>query len=111
LPYQSQEALGLIENWGDMICTPSNSEAPATKADLNGNTADDRPLILLIKDSKIIHTFFGNVLRESPYRLISAYDGDEGYRIAIERMPDLIMYDIDMPHLNGYEMCHQIKET
>ena len=95
-----------------MICTPSNSEAPATKADLNGNSADDRPLILLVEDSRIIHTIFGNVLRESPYRLISAYDGDEGYRIAIERMPpDLIMYDIDMPHLNGYEMCHQIKET
>jgi DNA-binding response OmpR family regulator len=111
MPCQSQEALGLVENWGNMICAPSNGEAPATKADPNGNSADDRPLILLVDDSKIIHTFVGNALRESAYRLISAYDGEEGYRTAIERMPDLIISDIDMPHMNGYEMCHQIKEN
>ena len=75
MPCQSQEALGLVDNWGDIICTPSNGEATATKADLNGNPADDRPLILLVDYSKIIHTFFGNALRESPYHLINAYGG------------------------------------
>ncbi|MBT7417275.1 MAG: response regulator, partial [Gemmatimonadetes bacterium] len=52
-----------------------------------------------------------NALRESPYHLLSAYDGEEGFRLAVEHVPDLLVSDIDMPVMNGYEMCQRIKET
>ena len=55
--------------------------------------------------------FVGNALRESPYHLLSAYDGGEGFRLALEHAPDLLISDIDMPVMNGYEMCQRIKET
>ena len=46
-----------------------------------------------------------------PYHLLSAYDGGEGFRLAVEHVPDLLISDIDMPVMNGYEMCQRIKET
>ena len=55
--------------------------------------------------------FVGNGLRESPYHLVSAYDGGEGFRLTLEHAPDLLISDIDMPVMNGYEMCQRIKET
>ena len=55
--------------------------------------------------------FVGKALRESPYHLLSAYDGGEGFRLALEHAPDLLISDIDMPVMNGYEMCQRIKET
>ena len=43
--------------------------------------------------------------------MLSAYDGGEGFRLAVEHVPDLLISDIDMPVMNGYEMCQRIKET
>ena len=43
--------------------------------------------------------------------MLNAFDGDEGYRLAVESQPDLVISDIDMPKMNGYEMCQQIKEN
>ena len=113
----SQDALpnpgspGLVENWCQMILSPNNGQAQALLLESDGATNGDRPLILLVDDSKIIHTFIGNALRESPYHLLSAYDGGEGFRLAVEHVPDLLISDIDMPVMNGYEMCQRIKET
>lgn len=111
MPCQTQEALGLVENWCQMIRSPNNGQAQAPLRESDRATNGDRPLILLVDDSKIIHTFIGNALRESPYHLLSAYDGEEGFRLAVEHVPDLLVSDIDMPVMNGYEMCQRIKET
>ena len=111
MPCQTQEALGLVENWCQMIRSPNNGQAQAPLLESDGATNGDRPRILLADDSKIIHTFIGNALRESPYHLLSAYDGGEGFRLAVEHVPDLLISDIDMPVMNGYEMCQRIKET
>jgi len=78
MPCQTQEALGLVENWCQMIRSPNNGQAQALLLESDGATNGDRPLILLVDDSKIIHTFIGNALRESPYHLLSAYDGGKG---------------------------------
>ena len=43
--------------------------------------------------------------------MLSAYNGGEGFRLALEHAPDLLISDIDMPVMNGYEMCQRIKET
>jgi len=43
--------------------------------------------------------------------LLSAYNGGEGFRLALEHAPDLLISDIDMPVMNGYEMCQRIKES
>ena len=87
MPCQTQEALGLVENWCQMIRSPNNGQAQALLLESDGATNGDRPLILLVDDSKIIHTFIGNALRESSYHLLSAYDGGEGFRIAVEHVP------------------------
>lgn len=49
--------------------------------------------------------FVGNALPESPYHLLSAYDDGEGFGLALEHAPVLLISDIEMPKINGYEMC------
>ncbi len=72
---------------------------------------DQAPLILLVDDSKVIHRYVGDILKEYHYRLIQAYDGVEGFEKAMQSHPDLIISDLDMPNMNGFEMCRRIKEV
>lgn len=68
-------------------------------------------LILLVDDSQMIHSHTGPILSEAGYEVVSAYDGAEGLRIARERRPDLIISDVEMPKMDGYELCRLIKEN
>ncbi len=44
------------------------------------------------------------------YDVISATEGDEGLRLALEEMPDLVLLDIMLPGLSGYDVCRKLKE-
>ena len=45
------------------------------------------------------------------YAFISAVDGEEGLQKACEERPDLILLDIVMPKMNGYEVCYSLKKN
>ena len=72
---------------------------------------DSQPsCILLVDDSRLIHASVGKIIDENGFKLIHAMDGVEGLQKAVEYMPDLIISDLDMPNMNGYEMCQEIKQ-
>ena len=71
---------------------------------------EESPVILLVDDSKFIHKSVGQFLRENEYQVLDAYNGVEGVKLTKEHSPSLIISDIDMPEMNGYEMCKKIKE-
>jgi DNA-binding response OmpR family regulator len=50
-------------------------------------------------------------LEARDYNVITAYDGETGYRKALEEKPDLLILDLMLPKLNGYEVCKQLKEN
>jgi CheY-like chemotaxis protein len=50
---------------------------------------------------------FGN-LKE--YELLSASDGKEGVEVALERRPDLILMDVEMPRMSGVEACRALRK-
>jgi len=66
--------------------------------------------ILLIDDSVQNLKLLGNMLREKNYQIALARDGKEGLQLAKKIYPDLILLDIMMPDLDGYEVCKQLKE-
>ena len=66
------------------------------------------PLVLLIEDKPEIARYIGSCL-ETQYRLLFAYDGDEGIRMALRYCPDLILTDWMMPRRDGLEVTHTLK--
>ncbi|MBI1923246.1 response regulator [Candidatus Poribacteria bacterium] len=88
VPCRSQQLLELVETWGVK-----------------------RTRILLVDDSQLVHGSIGEFLKGNDFELIQAFDGEAGIQKAIQFTPSLIITDIDMPQLDGYELCRRSKGT
>ena len=72
---------------------------------------DDQPgkeIVLVVEDSFDMRQYIKNAL-EPDYRVEEAVDGREGIKKAQEIIPDLIISDIIMPAVDGYELCRELK--
>ena len=67
-----------------------------------------KPMILIVEDNKELLSFTGGAL-EMNYRILTAENGAEGLKIAREELPDIIISDVMMPEMDGYELCRLIK--
>lgn len=66
--------------------------------------------ILIVDDEKNIVEIIAFNLKKEGYQVIKAADGEEGVKKALEEDPDLILLDIMMPKMDGYEACKKIRE-
>jgi len=64
--------------------------------------------ILIVDDNQELRLFLRQVF-EKKYLISEARDGNEGLEMAVEKVPDLIISDVMMPGMNGYDFCNQIK--
>jgi diguanylate cyclase (GGDEF)-like protein len=64
--------------------------------------------ILLIDDSPAIHALVKTLLAGEAVDIHEAMDGESGVRMAVSLRPDLVLLDVDMPGMNGFEACKQI---
>lgn len=64
--------------------------------------------VLIIDDSPLIVKILKDMLK-SDYTVFSAFTGQDGLTMAMENMPDLIILDIVMAPMDGYEICRQLK--
>jgi diguanylate cyclase (GGDEF)-like protein len=67
--------------------------------------------ILLIDDSKEVHALVGCLLADEPVRIYSAFTGEVGVDLAASLRPDLILLDVEMPGIDGFETCRRLKST
>ncbi len=65
--------------------------------------------ILLIEDEEDVTDLIRYHLKKEKYRVLSAPDGAEGVQMAIKERPDLVVLDIMMPRLNGFEVAKRLK--
>lgn len=65
--------------------------------------------ILIVDDEKPIVDILKFHLRKSGYETVEAYDGIEAIRLAEEVRPDLVLLDIMIPHMNGFEVCNKLR--
>lgn len=67
-------------------------------------------LILTADDNQQIRMLVKAALRSLGHELIEAVDGEQALTTIIERVPDLVLLDVTMPHLDGWEVLHFIRK-
>ena len=70
----------------------------------------DKKKILVIEDEKAIADILVFNLQREGYDTLVAYDGTEGLRCALEEAPDLILLDVMLPGMDGFEVLGHIRE-
>lgn len=65
--------------------------------------------ILMVEDTEDNRQIIRDLMESVGYDLIEAEDGAAGVAMAIEHRPDLILMDIQLPVMDGYEACRRIK--
>lgn len=66
-------------------------------------------IILIIEDDEDIVFLLQTIMERENYKVHVAYNGKDGLKMIGETKPDLILLDIMMPEVNGYEICREIK--
>ncbi len=70
----------------------------------------NRPVVLIVDDDGDSRLALKAALRKAEYDFLEAGDGMEGVRLALEGSPDLIIMDVMMPRINGYEALRRMRE-
>jgi DNA-binding response OmpR family regulator len=65
--------------------------------------------ILVIEDDVSILRGLTDALRRESYDVITAADGETGYQLLSEKGPDLVILDLMLPKMSGYEVCRQVR--
>lgn len=66
--------------------------------------------ILFVEDESALQKTFGDFLSAEGYKVISALDGETGFRLAKTQKPDLIILDLVLPRMHGFEVLKALKE-
>ena len=66
--------------------------------------------ILFIEDESTLQKTFEDVLAQGGYKVISALDGKIGLRLAKSEKPDLILLDLVLPNIHGFEVLKRLKQ-
>ena len=69
------------------------------------------PLILLVDDYEDARVMYGHFLRMSGYEPIEAATGEEALELAYARLPDLILLDMSLPGIDGWEVTAELKRN
>jgi two-component system phosphate regulon response regulator PhoB len=70
---------------------------------------EGKPTILVADDEEDVRELVAYRLTRSGYEVIDAADGEEAFRLASERPPDLMVLDVMMPRLDGYELTRRVR--
>jgi DNA-binding response OmpR family regulator len=75
-----------------------------------GNISMSTPTILIVEDDPTLMRGLVDNFRQHGYEVRSATDGKSGFAEALGNPPDLILLDIMLPQMNGYEVCRQLRQ-
>ncbi len=65
--------------------------------------------VLVAEDDLEIASMLRKALSQAGYRLALTYDGEEALRSALSHKPDLVVLDVMMPQMNGWEVCKNLR--
>jgi DNA-binding response OmpR family regulator len=68
-----------------------------------------RPLVLVVEDDPHDWEIYGKILWYNGYDVFYAPDAEEGYLLALEHRPDLVLLDLMLPKGDGFELCRRLR--
>ncbi len=77
---------------------------------INETINDDRPLILIAEDNEDLRGFIFDSLSKN-YKVFTAENGVEAYKLAMEQVPDVVISDVMMPEMDGFELSQKLKNN
>ena len=78
---------------------------------LTVNTLENRTLVMAVDDSLTVRKVVNLTLERNGYRVITAADGMEALALLNDHTPHIILLDITMPRMDGYQVCKVIKQN
>jgi CheY-like chemotaxis protein len=69
------------------------------------------PKILLVEDNEMNRDMLSRRLQRKGYTVVTAHDGQQGHAMACSEAPDLILMDISLPVMNGWEVTRLLKSN
>lgn len=67
--------------------------------------------ILVIEDDKFLRDLLSRKLKEEKFQIVTAIDGEEGLKKVQEERPSLVLLDLILPGINGFDVLKKIKEN
>ena len=67
--------------------------------------------ILHVDDNETNRYVVTRMLQSVGYQVLQAATGEEGLQLAVEQSPDLVILDVQLPGLSGFEVCHRLKSN
>lgn len=104
--------------WFTLPVTPRGSEVPEdvqavaevpVQAQAAESKTDPRPTIMIAEDNQSNYLLF-QLMLEKDYKLVHAWNGKEAVEMFSDTNPDLILMDINMPYMDGYEATRHIRQ-
>lgn len=93
----------VLSSGAGTVLYPDPPSIGATVFDKTG-----QPQVLVVEDNPDVRLFIKDCL-EKNYNVILAHDGEQGLETARKSIPDLIISDVMMPRMNGFELCQALK--
>ena len=92
------------------IAGPQQGEHPLTTNEEKSTAAENRQRVLVVDDNKDSAQTLALMLKIMGNEVRTAHDGLEAIEKAQEYLPNVILLDLGMPKLNGYDVCRRIRE-
>ena len=85
-------------------------ENKKSNEDLDINSLPKQADVLIIDDERFVHDIIEKILKDQNYKIVNAYNAEQGFQIAKKVMPKVILLDIQMPVADGYTFLNRIKK-
>ncbi|MDQ6477217.1 ATP-binding protein [Dyadobacter sp. LHD-138] len=112
LPLREQEGLGLeSESGGEYALEPwlpGEGEAPTGVEERKSYADQNDNILLVVDDNRDLRTYLRSIF-EKTYQVLEASNGQEGLDLALKVIPDVVISDLMMPIMDGFEFCHALK--
>jgi len=107
LPVRKNDELSMMKEEYTSNPLKPKSSLPADSSFITHHSSLNTPLLLLVEDNADVVAYTASCLPD--YRLAVGKDGQEGLEIATQTIPDLIISDVMMPVMDGFELCRRLK--